>query len=137
MGRCAPTSGGRSRRPLPLVGLLLALPFRGHDLPMAGDAHAAPSPAPPDRHHVAHPARTDSPGTASETTPVPDHPAHCAVVRPAAPRTGGAPDPIPSAAPGDQTGAPSPPLAAPGARGRAEPTAAPGTRRALFQVYRI
>ena len=137
MGRCAPISGSRRRRRVPLVGLLLALAFLGHDLLMAGVAHAAPSSAPSARPHVAHHARTDAPGTAAETTPAPDHPAHCAVVRPAAPRRGGDPDPFPAATQGSQTGTPSPPLGASGERGWVDPTAEPGTRRALFQVYRI
>ena len=120
------------------VALVLVLAFLGHDAAMAGDAHAAQTPD----QHTTGPHRVDRYGAARLSLPHDQTPsrhdiAACAVGQRAAPRAAGD-DVHPS------RDALAPVIVSSDARRPpdvalrwAEPTAPPGQRRALFQVYRI
>jgi hypothetical protein len=136
MTRRTPSSGWRRWW---LLGLLLASVLLAHDLAMAAPTRAAAAiHAPvPETFAQAYPHShgTDVGGVDTDGAP-PDHPDGCGVARPAAspngalelagPTTDGFP--IPALAPR---------RAFPREGAQGEPTSLPGTRRALFQVYRI
>ena len=139
---------GVARRRWPLVGLLLALAFLGHDVAVAGDAHGAAGP--PRGEH----ARPHADAPASEGV-VPEHGAaeeaptagcDAAVCSPVTACGVGrvvAPDPDGNghgarAAGAATVFAPVDDLAAsPASRALAGPTQPPGVRRALLPVLRI
>ena len=139
MGRFAPNARSPRQRCWPLLGLLLALAFLGHDLLMAADAKAEGSA----EHSSAAPHRAATHPEAGAAHPLlietweTNHPAGCEVGRPAAPTTGGDPDPAGLAAIDGPISATVSPLAPRLGEGWAEPTWPSGTRRALVQVYRI
>ena len=54
MSELVPLKGWRLRRGWPLVGLLLALTFLGHDVAMAGDVQRPDPPVPVSQPHAAH-----------------------------------------------------------------------------------
>jgi hypothetical protein len=143
---------GAIRWQSPLVGLLALLALLGHDALMAGDAHAAPSPAHgADHSHSRHPHHRPTPVAsspahvpfadaatvgASREAPTPDRLPSCEAIR-AVVRS--APDAAPKVTTGGGREAALPhPAASRHPRLRqAPPTSPPETRRALLQVFLI
>jgi hypothetical protein len=123
----------------PPGGLLLVAAILGHGLLMAAETQAAlPAGHAAGEHEPAGPtSATGAVGAVPDDAPAPHHPAGCEVTHAAAPRTGGDPDLVASAAAPLPSTAPGPSLAPPLAGGWVEPIWPPGVRRAFFQVYRI
>ena len=139
MGQFAPSTWSLTWwRRWPLVGLLLALTFLGHDLLMA-DAHAVGPASSSAGHHLATASWTAAGTVAAvpDEAPKPIHPAGCEVARPAAPPTRDDGAPAEFEATSSVLSVAVPPLLSPAAGGWAEPTRPPGTRRALLRVFRI
>ena len=140
MGRFAQRTRSLAWRRWPLVGLLLALAFLGHDLLMAADAKAEGSAdhSPAVHHRTAIHPETDAADPLRIESWETNHPAGCEVGMLAAPPTGGDPDLLAglAAIDGPITATVAPLAHCPGAAW-GEPTWPPGTRRALVQVYRI
>ncbi len=138
MGRVTTHAGHRRWRSWPLVGLLLALTFFGHDLAMAAFAASA---APADQIGLEHDHDDQSAAHADghhpDRTPEPDHPDGCAVTRFAAPRSEHDPAPPDSAVDSPAGGASVTRPASPFGGSWTGPTWPPGTHHALLQVYRI
>lgn len=134
-------AGSRDRqysgvRHWPLLGLLLVVSFLGHDLLMAASAAAEPTAA---HHSSTLPAHGKSAAAQQRDGTPSNHPANCRIGQSAVPRSDdalghGNPDLV--AALGRVASIPAPGAHA-GAFLREEPRWPPGTRRALFQVYRL
>lgn len=133
-------TAARNNSRLGVVAFLIALAFLGHDVSMAGVAHAAAAPDPTgSAHHAAH---ADSHPTrhadGSPTQPAPagsDHSTDCGISRPvvSSPRDDHALPP--SGAVFDSLSLPA--LSTHVTPPWDEPSAPPGVRRALVQVWRI
>jgi anti-sigma factor RsiW len=126
-----------------VAAFLIALALFGHDLAMAGAAHAAVAPDSTDSgHHAAHAdAHTGHHGV-SERAPSPaqtpadsDHSNDCGISRPIVPIPHNDPNLHPAAAAFDSLVLPTLPTLIMSTW--SEPSAPPGVRRALAQVWRI
>lgn len=129
----------RSRRPWPLLGLLLVAFILGHDALMALEATAPAHEAAAASHHAAPLAHPDTAPASGGSSPEPTHPKQCGVGLSALLRSGddgaGVDQVLP---PVDRiTASSASALGCVGAFVWEEPQWPPGKLRALIQVYRI
>jgi hypothetical protein len=130
----------RCNHPWPLVGFLLVALFLGHDAFMAAEARAMPRLFMKGMHHTSSVCSISAdPGARETTAPASGHPENCRIGQSALTRSDGATVGATSLA-SPISGSLDRGAFAPGTTRSLiweEPYWPPGTRRALWQVYRI